>query len=195
MAIEDTLTSIDGTLKAILVIMQSATAGVAAVNAPAAATTKPRNTKASVGLLEGDAEGTRYWNLAADKKVAKTAPGAEGPIGGVELKGADYTKLEKEYAAKNASAGSTAGAAGAQTPATGASTSTTGSPSFQDVTVQMQALSKGEGGREKALKLFAKWGVEKFPQVNGKVPNDQLLKDIANVDQPEDTGGLDDLGI
>lgn len=187
MAIEDTLNSIDASLKTIVVILQSATAGNAAVAgtpAPAA----PKNKKASVKLRNGDPEGTRYSYHAEDKKLHVTGPGVDLPIGTVEISGDDYTKREAE-AAKNASNGAQSTAA--QTPASGASSTSTGSPSFQDVTTAIQALSKAEGGRDKVVKLFAKWGVEKFPQVNGKVPNDQLLKDIAGVDEAD----TDDLGI
>lgn len=190
MAIEDTLISIDNTLKAILLIAQSGAAGAALVGTPtpAPAAKKP--------VVKGDAEGTRYFHHVADKKVFKVLEGVDHPLGTVEIAPAEYTKLDKKYSEGNVAAGATGSAASAPAsapPAAGAtagqtaSTATAGTgtgPSFQDVTVAITAMAKQPDGvgREKLVKLLAHWKVEKFPMVNGKVSNDQLLKDIATID-------------
>lgn len=193
MAIEDTLNSIDTTLKAILLIAQSGQAGAALVGTPAGTPTPAPKPKA---VIKGDADGTRYFHHVADKKLHKVLDGFDHPIGTVEVTPAEYTKLEKKYAEGNAAAGATgsaasapasappaAGATGAQT--TGTATAGTGAgPSFQDVTKVITEMAKqADGvGRAKLVTLLAHWKVEKFPMVNGKIPNDQLLKDITTVD-------------
>ncbi len=174
-----------------------ANAGAALVSTPAAG--------------DGDkVKKVTYFNMVNEKRVVKVEAGGERPVGGVELPAAEAKKLDERYkadAAKNDQTSQTGAAAG-QTPATGASSGSTASqsgsqssdgPSFEDVTVKITALSKlPEVGRAKVVELLKKWGVEKFPQAQGKKSNAELIADIEAATKPPapaEDGGLDDLGL
>lgn len=194
MSIEELLTGVITALNANTAALK-ANAGAALVSTPAAG--------------DGDkVKKVTYFNMVNEKRVVKVEAGGDRPVGGVELPAAEAKKLDERYKADAAKNDTQTGAAGAQTPGTGASSGSTGSqsgsqssdgPSFEDVTVKITALSKlPEVGRAKVVELLKKWGVEKFPQAQGKKSNAELIADIDAATKPPpaaEDSGLDDLGL
>lgn len=193
MALEDILISIDAKLGQLLLIA-GASAGNAAVNAPV-----------SRDVVFGDPEGTTYYHMTQSKPkaVIKVAPGAEAPVGGLLIGGVEAATLLEKYA-KNGATGPKAGAGVKDQPAatttstpnaSASSSSTSGdgtSDLFKALTDKITLLSKAEGGREKVVGLFKKWGVAKFPEVQKKGDFETKLADVAAAAAPP---ADDDLGL
>jgi hypothetical protein len=118
--IEDTLLSIDATLKALLTSAQSSASAIhtfgTVAEATLSATAKaPRKTKepaaptsamsasAPLGLVDGDPEGTRYWVIEKHNTVYAQKPGdMECSIEGAKIESAAfYLEKKAEFAKKS----------------------------------------------------------------------------------------------
>lgn len=190
MSLEQVIAENTATMRELIVVIQSMGARAALVG-----------TAGSTPADDNKVKKATYFHLVDKKQVVKIDAGGERPIGGLEVTAAEAKKLDEKYKADAAKNDTQTGAAGGQTQGTGGSSSATGtpsdSPSFADVTAKITEMSKTDGGREKVLAIFKQWGVEKFPQVQGKKPNAELIADIVNMMAPpkQESSGLDDLGL
>ena len=147
-----------------------------------------------------------HFHLVDKKQVVKVDAGGERPLGGLEVTAAEAKKLTEKYeadVAKNstptgATAGASQAASSSSTAAQSGSQSNDG-PSFKDVTDAITVLAKKTkeegGGREKVVELLKLWGVERFPDAQGKKSNADLIADINNIGKPKvaDTPAEDDM--
>ena len=146
MHIEERLESIDNTLKALLVAMQSGNQMAATVtttdaaNDASAETKRTRRTKAQIeadeaakatpaAVLAGDPAGTRYWVSESLGAVFVEQPGVGAPGDqSFKLESAEhFTAKKAEFAAKNAVSTAAASSATAATQAAAPAASTSGS--------------------------------------------------------------------
>jgi predicted flap endonuclease-1-like 5' DNA nuclease len=109
MALEDTLLSIDATLKTLLTIAQSGATAAAELGETDATAAKrkpgrPRKDEApQFDLLAGDAEGTRYFVVTKQHLVLKVAPGETAPSaddGAQEIGGVKFVEWQDTFAKK-----------------------------------------------------------------------------------------------
>lgn len=217
MNIEQRLESIDTSLKLLVTIMQSAgvmtasTAEVGQAEARTATTpaadSKPKTTRktkdepAKADVVDGDAEGTRYWVSDSLAQAYAQKPGDPDPE--------DQTfKIESSahYLAKKAEFAKNASAAAAASPATaGSDPSATAQAdgasevTFKQVTDSILELSKHtgpNGGRDGVLAVLKQFGCEgkKVPDLAGLNKNADILAFVKAQMAPADAG-LSDLGI
>ena len=210
MHIEERLESIDNSLKTIVTLLQSAGAIAAVAGAPEAAAPAPTEKKtrtkktddavsssaAKPDLVDGDAEGTRYWVSDETQTVYAQKSGDIDPTDQsfkIEssaqylAKKAEFAKNAQDAAAATQATATTAPSATAQPD--GASTSADWDTVFREI----KALSTAPtGGRDAVLGVLKHFGCE------GKtVP---ALKDLnRNADILAHVKGLmaqsDDLGL
>lgn len=180
MTIEAVLESIDKKLGAIHVLLQSKATGasLAEPDAPkaekpaAAEGEAPKNKggrpRKTFAVLDGDAEGTRYWDMPKQNSVYKQAPGGADPTGdgAVLIAGDVYTAKKAEYAKKSATATTTANSS------TGSAKTSVSDKDLGDLLVELHA-STGEGMGKEALKAtFQKF----IPGHTGKMAVAQLVE-------------------
>lgn len=207
MSIEDTLLSIDASLKTLVQFTHtfgtaSAELGKPEVAAPAAKTTRTKKADPgvndgrtlSVKLVEGDPEGTRYFNIPKHNTAARVLPGEVVPsIGGtVEIDGDEYTAKKAEYAKKSATAqaAQSGASAAASTTTAGASTasSSEASVTFKQVVDQLMVLSRDtrEGmGRDGVMAFCKKHGVARVPELEKLGKNAELLAEVEALLSPD----------
>lgn len=198
MTIEDTLSSIDASLKTIVTILQSAGA-IGASSAPAASapdageatTTRKRRTKAEIaadeaaaaaagktaptlGLVDGDPEGTRYWVSDELQTAYAQKPGDPDPQPqSFKLTSAtDYLEKKAAFAAKKDQAVAqpattthvtAAPEPSATAPAATASEATSAGPTWKEVLAALQDVNKSTKaghGRDGILALLKQFGCE-----------------------------------
>lgn len=198
MTIEDTLSSIDASLKTIVTILQSAGA-IGASSAPAASapdageatTTRKRRTKAEIaadeaaaaagktaptlGLVDGDPEGTRYWVSDELQTAYAQKPGDPDPQPqSFKLTSAtDYLEKKAAFAAKKDQAVAqsvttthvtAAPEPSATAPAATASAATSAAePTWKEVLAALQDVNKSTKaghGRDGILALLKQFGCE-----------------------------------
>lgn len=203
MHIEDTLASIDASLKSLLQIAMTGafaqaefSGAVAGAVAEAAPVTKTRAKKAVVAegfaLLPGDVEGTRYFVIAEHSTVARVAPGEIVPsIGGmVEVNGAEYDTKKAEYAKKSVTAVQTVAPAAESKPAVIASTASSSGAtvSFKQVVDKLIELSKDTRpgkGRDAITAFVGKHGVAKVPALEALGKHAALLAEVELLLAPD----------
>lgn len=218
MAIEDTLLSIDTSLKLIVTILQSA----GAISAQAPVTTGPAATEtvaekktrtkkdnstnadpaAAMGLVAGDPEGTRYWVSETLRTVYAQNPGDADPTDQsfkIET-AAHYSAKKEEFAKKNAPATAAPTTAAAETPAktTPAASTASGAPDWKLVLGAIQALNKSTEpghGRDGVLAVLEHFGLknQKVPALEGLNKHAEVLAFVNAKLTPADE--TDDLGI
>lgn len=195
MAIEDTLLSIDSSLKSLLLIAQtfgtaSAELGKPDVAAPAVKATRTKKGDAAAPkLLAGDPEGTRYFLIAKHNTVARVFPGETAPSieGTTEVDSDTYSAKKEEFAKKSVTAGAqeaqstpSAVVTKADAPASGASSGAE-TVSFKQVVDQLMVLSRDtrEGmGRDGVMAFLAKHKVPKVPALEALGKNAELLAEV-----------------
>lgn len=153
--------------------------------APATTTTAVTAAAGSFGpVVEGDAEGTRYFVIPKHNTVCAIQPGDAIPNmeSQVEVSGANYLIAKAQLAAKFATAPA-ATATTTQATATTAPTATAQQvvvqegPTFEQVVNKMRelhALKQNDG----VLVVLNKFGVASVPALNGKAPNAELIASI-----------------
>lgn len=221
MAIEDTLNSIDHSLKLIVTILQSAGA-ISAQPGPDSApaeTTKPavKATKATkakdtstnpdpaslMGLVEGDAEGTRYWVSEELSTVYTQKPGDPDPQPAsfkIET-AAHYTTKKAEFAKKSSQATGAQTTEAAKVPAatTPAASTASSAPVWKDVLTAIQELNKSDKpghGRDGVMAVLKQFGLEgqKVPALEALGKHADILKFTRELID-DATAAADDLGI
>ncbi len=213
MTFEDTLASIDASLKSLLQIAmtgafaQAEFAGTpGTVEAVAAAAPKTRVKKpvvaegAGFALLPGDTEGTRYFVIAKHNTVARVLPGETVPSieSTTEVNGAEYEAKKAEYAKKSVTAVQTAAHAAASTQAVTASTASSSveTVSFKQVVDKLIDLSKDTRpgkGRDAITAFVAKHGVAKVPALEALNKNAALLAEVELLLAPDAVLAEDDV--
>lgn len=212
MAIEDTLSSIDTSLKMIVTILQSAGAisATPTLSAPAAADTattekktraKKTETTPAASLVEGDAEGTRYWVSEELSTVYTQKPGDPDPQpASFKLESAEhYTAKKAEFAAKKPAAVAPTTAPAATPAATTPAASTASSEvQWKEVLGAIQALNKGTApgqGRDGVMAVLKQFGLEgqKVPALEALGMHADILAFVQGLMTPADES--DDLGI
>lgn len=207
MTIEAILSSIDASLKAMLTISQTGASAVAEFGkvelaAPAAKTRAKKSDAAAVpaatgnfALLEGDAEGTRYFLIEKHFTVSRVLPG-EAVIsidGTVEVDGATYAAKKEEFAKKSltsVSATQTAAPASVSTTAATASvaSSSEATVSFKQVVEKLMELSKDARpgkGREAIVGFLAKHNVKTVPMLESLGKPADLLAEVEALMAPD----------
>ena len=201
MTIEDTLLSIDASLKSLLTIAMTAAAGSAELGKPEAPATKTRAKKADTAqapafkLLAGDAEGTRYFLIEKHNTVARIDAGGVVPTidGSVEVDGEVYAAKKEEFAKKSltsVSAAQPATPAPAETPAAPAQTASLSAAtvSFKQVVDKLIELSKDTRpgkGRDAITAFVAKHGVAKVPALEALGIHAELLAEVEVLLAPD----------
>lgn len=200
MSIEQTLESIDATLKQLLTVAMTGASASAELGKPEAPATKTRAKKTEAAastftLLAGDPEGTRYFVIDKHNTVARIEAGGVVPTieGTVEVNGAEYEAKKAEYAKKSltaAPAAQTATPAPASTPAAAAQTASSpgASVSFKQVVDKLIELSKDTRpgkGREAIAAFVGKYGVAKVPGLEALGKNAELLAEVEALLAPD----------
>lgn len=163
---------------------KSDTQVVAATATPTAAQPEAAVTTGGYPANEGDPAGTRYFHIPAHNTVYKQLPGMPDCTiaGALIVSGAEFLNQQAELAKKFP----TASAAVTPTPATSAPTATaqpvTASVSytFEQVVEKLRAMHKTQGDTGVA-KVLAKFGVNRVPELNGKVDNAAVVEFIATL--------------
>lgn len=210
MTIENTLLSIDTTLKSLLVIAQTGAnataefgapgAVVAAVAAVTKAKTKPAAAKAepSTTPVSTDDMSISYFHIPKHNTVGQVAPGEDLPSieSTVEVSRDEYETLKADYAKKSATGAQTTPPAAAATPPAAAATvsPSVASASFEEVVAALTTLSKDARpgkGRDAIMALLAKH-LPDMPAADRKVPklaalkkNDELLAEVEALNAPD----------
>ncbi len=200
MTLEDTLLSIEKTMKALLQIAQTFNSASAELGkaefAATATTTKARGKKTDVAaattkLLAGDPEGTRYFLIEKHNTVARVAPGETVPSieGTVEVDSDVYTAKKAEFAKKSVTATPTTSPAATSAGTADASTASSGEAvKFQQVVDQLMVLSRDTRpgkGRDGVMAFIAKHGVAKVPLLEGLGKNAELLAEVNALLAPD----------
>jgi hypothetical protein len=214
MNIEQRLESMDNSLKLLVTIMQSAgvmTAAAAEVTTPAPApapadgkpktTRKPKDEPAKVDVVDGDAEGTRYWVSDSLAQVYAQKPGDPDPEDQTfKIESSAHYLAKKAEFAKNASAAAAASPATAGSdPSVTAQVAGASEVTFKQVTDSILELSKHtgpNGGRDGVLAVLKQFGCEgkKVPDLGGLNKNAEILAFVKAQMAPADAG-MSDLGI
>lgn len=213
MAIEDTLLSIDTSLKIIVQILQSAGA-ITAVNtevgttdtaAPAATTAKGKGKKdnstnadpaKAMGLVAGDPEGTRYWVAESLMTVYAQKPGDADPEDQafkIET-AAHYTAKKAEFAKKSSQAtgAQSTGAAANPAKSTPDASSASSAPDWKSVVLpKLKELNgnkdkpgQGPDGVRAVLKQFGLEG-KTVPALEALGKNAEVLKFVEELMAPK----------
>lgn len=199
MTIEETLSSIDTSIKLIVTILQSAgaiseQAGPASnAGAPdAAKTTRTRTKKedaapAPAPVVAGDPAGTIYFVSDELLTVYAQTPGnpAPEPASFKQVAAAEYTAKKEEFTKKSGAqaAPSTAAAASpaANTLAASTASSVDSAPTWKDCLTAIQALNKSDKpghGRDGVMAVLKQFGLEgqKVPALEGLNKHAEILK-------------------
>lgn len=211
MTFEDTLASIDASLKSLLQIAmtgafaQAEFAGTTGtVEAVAAPRTRAKKVAVAEGagfaLLPGDAEGTRYFVIAKHNTVARVLPGETVPSieSTTEVNGAEYEAKKAEYAKKSVTAAQTASPAAESKPAATASTASSSAEtvSFKQVVDKLIELSKDTRpgkGRDAITAFVTKHGVAKVPALEALNKHAALLAEVELLLAPDAALAEDDV--
>lgn len=202
MTLEETLASIDTTLKNLLTVAMTGAAATAELGKPEAPKTRTKKAelppeindgrKVSVKLVAGDPEGTRYFLIAKHNTAARILPGEVVPTieGTIEIDGDEYTAKRAEFAKKSVTAAPTVSPAKASAPAATASTASSSgaSVSFKQVVDKLVELSKDTRpgkGREAITAFVAKHGVAKVPALEALGKNAELLAEAEAMLAPD----------
>lgn len=214
MNIEQRLESMDNSLKLLVTIMQSAgvmTAATTEVATPAPApapadgkpktTRKPKDEPAKADVVDGDAEGTRYWVSESLAQVYAQKPGDPDPEDQTfKIESSAHYLAKKAEFAKNASAAAAASPATAGSdPSATAQVAGVSEVTFKQVTDSILELSKHtgpNGGRDGVLAVLKQFGCEgkKVPDLGGLNKNAEILAFVKAQMAPADAG-MSDLGI
>lgn len=212
MSIEQTLESIDATLKQLLTVAMTVASASAELGKPEAAAPKTRAKKTDAAastftLLTGDPEGTRYFVIDKHNTVARIEAGGVVPTieGTVEVHGTEYEAKKAEYAKKSvtsasasasAAAAQTATPAPASTPAAAAPTASSpgASVSFKQVVDALTLLAKDTRpgkGREAIVAFVGKYGVAKVPALEALGKNAEMLSEVEALLAPDTAADAD----
>jgi hypothetical protein len=199
MSIEDTLSSIDASLKTLVQIAQTFGNASAELGKPDAPASKPRAKKVEVKaakLLDGDPEGTRYFLIEKHNTVARVLPGETVPPieGTTEVDGDVYLAKKEEFAKKSVTSGtqaeqSTRSAAGTTSTAP-ASDASSGAEtvSFKAVVDALMVLSKDtrpNKGRAAITEFLAKHGKTRVPELEAIGKHADLLAEVNALLAPD----------
>ena len=181
MTFEETLASIDASLKTLVLIAQTGAAAPAEIATPAE--TKAKGTRASKNnptespSMEGKhvKADSRYFHIPKHNTVAVVRPGDVVPTieSTVEITGAEYETLKAQYAAEAAKPKG---------------------PEWKAVTDKATEVSKAPGGREKLKALLEKHGKAKFPELEALGKHAELIAEMEEMLKPAEVEE-DDLGI
>lgn len=156
MTIEDTLASMDASLKTIITILQSATSGAAAVGAPAPApAADAKAKKAAADKAKKD----------ADDAAKNAAAGATGSAANAQGQAAGATGGQKEDSKTDGPSFQDVIAAAT-------------------LLAKKKLDTDKIDGRSAVVGLFEKWGVKTFPEAQGKKPNAELMADVIAAGTP-----------
>lgn len=209
MNIEDRLESIDTSLKTLVTILQSAGAITAVVGAPepaaaapTAETKKPRTKKTDepatkADLVDGDAEGTRYWVSDETQTVYAQKPGDIDPTDqSFKIESSAQYLAKKAEFAKNAQDAAAATQATATTApsATAKPDGASANADWDTVFREIKALSTAPtGGREAVLGVLKHFGCEgkTVPALKDLNRNADILAHVQGLLAP----AADDLGL
>ena len=216
MTFEATLQSIDASLKALVVMAQSGASAVqtfgaaaetahavANVNLAAALSTakptrkakEPAGTANTLGLVDGDPEGTRYWVIEKHSTVYAQKPGdIDCSIEGAKIESAAfYLEKKAEFAKKSlipplaAEVTTLPAVAPTHIAVAPTASSPAATPSFKEVTDKLIELSKDTRpgkGREALVALLAKYlpdtdaSARKVPALAALGKNDELMAEV-----------------
>ncbi len=193
MALEETLASIDSTLKAILTSMLSGAGAIAQLGAPDTAAAKPAAKGAKAGakptsenagaVLQGDPEGTKYWMSKDERDFYTTLPGVETPpLEGLNNVSAAYLAAKRAESKKSSDAAAQKKDAAAAPSATQKQATASG-PDFKKVVDALTELSKvpePAGGRAVIRELLNKH-LKDLPEAERKVPKLEPLGKHAEI--------------
>jgi hypothetical protein len=198
MSIEETLSSIDQSLKSLLSIALTGAAAPADLGKPDAPAPKASRKKTetstapAIKLLAGDPEGTRYFLIEKHNTVARVLAGEAAPSidGMVEIDGDVYAAKKEEFAKKSLTAEQTANAAAASTAAATASTASSSevTVSFKQVVDKLIELSKDTRpgkGRDALTAFLAKHKVAKVPALEAFGKHATLLAEVEALLAPD----------
>jgi len=198
MSIEDTLLSIDTSLKTLVQIAQTFGTASAELGKPEV-TRKPRAKKddaKDATLAEGDPEGTRYFLIEKHNTVARVLPGEVVPIigGTVEVDSDVYLAKKEEFAKKSVTNGAAAeqstqpaAATANAAPASGASSGEE-TVSFKAVVDALMALSKDTRpgkGRTAITEFLTKYGKTRVPELESLGKHADLLAEVNTMLAPD----------
>ncbi len=217
MSFEETLSSIDTTLKNILAALHSGTQMAAAVagepeKSKTKAATKSTDkagkptSDAAGAVLEGHEPGTQYWMSKDERDFYVTKPGeAKPPVDNINNVSAAYYSAKKNVAdteAKKSSAAAAAGStAGTAPSATAQPDTASGAVTFKQVVDALQTLSKGtvDGQGRAGVMGFLTKHLSALPEAERKVPklealgkNDVLLAEVNDLLNPPAVVAEDD---
>ena len=215
MNIEQRLESMDNSLKLLVTVMQSAgvmTAAVTEVGQAEARTAttpvedkKPRTKKTTdtsatkADVVDGDAEGTRYWVSDSLAQVYAQKPGDPDPEDQTfKIESSAHYLAKKAEFAKNASAAAAASPATAGSdPSATAQVAGASEVTFKQVTDSILELSKHtgpNGGRDGVLAVLKQFGGARVPDLQALNKNAEILAFVKAQMAPADAG-MSDLGI
>ena len=211
MNIEDRLESIDTSLKTLVTILQSAGTITAVAGAPEAAAPAPTEKKTrakksddaapasatKADLVDGDAEGTRYWVSDETQTVYAQKPGDIDPTDpSFKIESSTQYLTKKAEFAKNAAAVVEAPkpAATAPTATPPADTASAGAVEWDTVFREIKVLSTAPtGGRDAVLGVLKHFGCEgkTVPALKDLNRNADILAHVKGLMAPAG----DDLGL
>lgn len=220
MTIEAQLAEHTEILKAILTTLQSGAAIPAATGTPTVPAAEEKKTRGKgkdnkaaddksagekeaadpLGLVDGDASGTRYWVSEALSQVYTQKPGDPDPKeDSFKIESAAAYLAKKDEFAKKSAAAAEAQKPAASEPSATAGQATASGASFEDVTkaimARNQELAKTDpdAGRKFVLDLLAKFlpaGTEKpnVRMLEALKKNDEILAHVNAQAQTQDAG-------
>lgn len=199
MSIEETLSSIDASLKTLVQIAQTFGTASGELGKPEAPAAKPRTKKGeakTAKLVDGDPEGTRYFLIEKHNTVARVVPGDTVPSieGTVEIDGDQYLAKKEEFTKKSVTSGAkveqstqsaqkTENAAPASTASAGGETVL-----FKQVVDALMALSKDTRpgkGRQAITEFLAKHGKTRVPELDALGKHAELLAEVNALLAPD----------
>lgn len=193
MSFEETLASIDASLKSLLTIAMTGASASVELGKPETAVTKATRTKKTdAAVIPTDTAATRYWLIEAHNTVYEQAPGAPDCTftGAVLVTEAVYTERKAEFAKKSVTAVQTATTASASTAAATAQTASSSAAvvSFKQVVDALTSLSKDTRpgkGRDAIVAFVGKHGVAKVPGLEALGKNAELLAEVEALLAPD----------
>lgn len=219
MALEETLSSIDTTLKAILVALLSGNGAVAQLGEPDAKAKVAGKAKTAGGkvtsetgdaVLEGHEAGTKYWISKDGRDFYTTKPGEDQPPGdGIDNVSAAYFSAKKTEASKKVEVEKKLSDAAAQKnnaaagPSATQKQDTASGPDFKAVVDALTTLAKApepKGGRAVVVGLLAKHlpdlaaAERKVPKLEALGKNAEIIAEVQALlaDEPAAVVAEDD---
>lgn len=182
MALEDTLASIDGTLKMILTALQSGNTAVADLGKPETKSSRSKKEtttdKATGAAEEVNDKGPRYFISKDGTAFYVVQPGQEPPTGSNLVSEGLFNSSKAEYEKKHAAVTTSLNNATSAPTATAGQGTASGAVTFKEVVDQMTVLSKDpkEGrGRDGVMAILNEF-LSDLPAIERKVPKLEALK-------------------